>query len=240
MILLTCAVVLTFLTTGSVSGQANVTILDITHEYVPDMPSFGSVRGLGFILRLVNDMRNNSQTNNSELKMNVHSGTHVDAPSHVYEEYYDAAIDVNTLDLQTLNGPAILAEVPRNSNISAVVLQNFNIPRGVKRVLFRTLNTDRRLMFKKEFDSSYVGFTEDGAQWLVDNTDIKLVGVDYLSSAAYSSLIIPHRILLKNKDIVIVEGLKLDEVKPQVTYNLHCLPLRLHADASPTRCILIQ
>ena len=23
---------------------------------------------------------------------------------------------------------------------------------------------------------SYVGFTEDGAQWLVDNTDIKLVG----------------------------------------------------------------
>ena len=31
-------------------------------------------------------------------------------------------------------------------------------------------------MFKKKFDSSYVGFTEDGAQWLVENTDIKLVG----------------------------------------------------------------
>lgn len=27
-----------------------------------------------------------------------------------------------------------------------------------------------------EFDSSYVGFTQDGAQYLVDNTDIKLVG----------------------------------------------------------------
>lgn len=26
------------------------------------------------------------------------------------------------------------------------------------------------------FDSSYVGFTQDGAQYLVDNTDIKLVG----------------------------------------------------------------
>jgi hypothetical protein len=26
---------------------------------------------------------------------------------------------------------------------------------------------------------SYVGFTEDGAQWLVDNTDIKLVGKEY-------------------------------------------------------------
>lgn len=28
----------------------------------------------------------------------------------------------------------------------------------------------------KQFDSSYTGFTEDGAKWLVDNTDIKLVG----------------------------------------------------------------
>ena len=31
-------------------------------------------------------------------------------------------------------------------------------------------------MFKKEFDTSYVGFTKDGAKWLVENTDIKLVG----------------------------------------------------------------
>jgi kynurenine formamidase len=31
-------------------------------------------------------------------------------------------------------------------------------------------------MFKKEFDTSYVGFMKDGAKWLVENTDIKLVG----------------------------------------------------------------
>jgi hypothetical protein len=31
-------------------------------------------------------------------------------------------------------------------------------------------------MWKPAGDLSYVGFTEDGAQWLVDNTDIKLVG----------------------------------------------------------------
>lgn len=34
----------------------------------------------------------------------------------------------------------------------------------------------RKLMWKKEFDTSYVGFTKGGAQWLVDNTDIKLIG----------------------------------------------------------------
>ena len=31
-------------------------------------------------------------------------------------------------------------------------------------------------MFKKEFDSSYVGFMKDGAKWLVENTDVKLIG----------------------------------------------------------------
>ncbi|KAK7281313.1 hypothetical protein RIF29_09179 [Crotalaria pallida] len=34
----------------------------------------------------------------------------------------------------------------------------------------------RWLMFKKEFDSSYMGFKKDGTKWLVENTDIKLVG----------------------------------------------------------------
>lgn len=31
-------------------------------------------------------------------------------------------------------------------------------------------------MWQKRFDTSYVGFMKDGAQWLKDNTDIKLVG----------------------------------------------------------------
>ena len=34
-------------------------------------------------------------------------------------------------------------------------------------------------MFKEEFDTSYVGFMKDGARWLVENTDIKLVGKIY-------------------------------------------------------------
>uniref|UniRef100_A0A453NPN2 Uncharacterized protein n=1 Tax=Aegilops tauschii subsp. strangulata TaxID=200361 RepID=A0A453NPN2_AEGTS len=73
-----------------------------------------------------------------------------------------------------------------------------NIPKGVRRVLFRTLNTDRGLMWKAAGDMSYVGFTEDGAQWLVDNTDIKLVGIDYISVAAFDHLISAHVAFFKN------------------------------------------
>ncbi|PNT20536.1 hypothetical protein POPTR_009G097300v4 [Populus trichocarpa] len=218
----------------------NGRIFDITHEINPNMPTWESKDGLGQFIWLVDSMKNGSKLNSSQFKLSTHTGTHIDAPGHVYEEYYEAGYNVNSLDLGVLNGPALLVDVPRDSNITAEVMKSLNIPRGVRRVLFRTLNTDRKLMYKKEFDSSYVAFMEDGAKWLVENTDIKLVGVDYLSSAAYVNTIPPHLIFLKKRQIILVEGLKLDNIIPG-HYNVHCLPLRmLDADGSPARCILIK
>ncbi|KAI3703565.1 hypothetical protein L1987_73732 [Smallanthus sonchifolius] len=215
-------------------------IFDISHQYHPDMPSWGSDDGLGQFLRLPASMKNGSLANNSEMKMPTHTGTHVDAPGHVYDHYFDAGFDVDTLDLRVLNGPALLVDVPRDKNITAEVMKSLHIPRGVRRVLFRTLNTDRRLMWKKQFDTSYVGFMKDGAQWLKDNTDIQLVGIDYLSVAAYDDLIPSHLVFLESREIILVEGLKLEDIEAGI-YNVHCLPLRLlGAEGSPIRCILIK
>ncbi|XP_050209965.1 cyclase-like protein 2 [Mercurialis annua] len=218
----------------------NGKIYDITHRVNPDMPSWDSKNGVGEYIKLVNSMKNGSLFNDSELKFNTHTGTHIDAPSHFYEKYYDAGFDTDTVDLRILNGPALLVDVPRDSNITAKVMQSLKIPKGVTRVLFRTLNSDRKLMFKKEFDSSYTGFMSDGAKWLVENTDIRLVGVDYLSVASYVDILPTHLVFLKNREVTPVEALKLDGVKAGV-YDLHCLPMRvLGADGSPTRCILIE
>ncbi|KAL3517078.1 hypothetical protein ACH5RR_023980 [Cinchona calisaya] len=214
-------------------------IIDITHQINPDTPT-GTPEGIGQYLTLLLSMKNESDYNFSELKIPVHAGTHVDAPGHMYDHYYDAGFDVDTLDLGVLNGPALLVDVPRDKNLTAEVMKSLNIPRGVRRVLFRTLNTDRRLMHKKEFDTSYVGFMKDGAQWLVDHTDIKLVGIDYLSVAAFDDLIPSHLVFLESREIILVEGLKLDGVQPGI-YSVHCLPLRLlGAEGSPIRCILIK
>ncbi|CAJ2630546.1 unnamed protein product [Trifolium pratense] len=214
-------------------------IYDISHRYFPDLPVWDSDEGLGHFLRLTYSIKNGSRANGSAFQLGAHTGTHVDAPGHFYDNYYDAGFDVDSLDLQLLNGLTLLVDVPRTSNITAEVMKSLNIPKGVKRVLFRTLNTDRRLMFKKEFDSSFVGFLEDGAKWLVENTDIKLVGVDYLSAAAYVHSVESHLVFLESREIILVEGLKLDGV-PTGLYSLNCLPLRLvGSEASPIRCILI-
>ncbi|XP_050209962.1 cyclase-like protein 2 [Mercurialis annua] len=215
-------------------------IFDISHRITTKMPSLGSDDGLGHFLWLPASMKNGSLANNSEMKLPCHLGTHVDAPGHVFDHYFDAGFDVDSLDLEVLNGPALLVDVPRDSNITAEVMKSLHISKGVRRVLFRTLNTDRQLMFKPQLVTNFVGFTKDGAQWLVENTDIKLVGIDYLSIAAYSDLIPSHLVFLEGREIIIVEGLKLDNVQPGI-YSVHCLPLRLvGAEGSPIRCILIK
>lgn len=87
-------------------------ILDITHYYREDMPSWESDGGVGQFLWLPASMRNGSLANNSEMRMPTHTGTHVDAPGHVFQHYFDAGFDVDTLDLDVLNGEITLPPPP--------------------------------------------------------------------------------------------------------------------------------
>ncbi|KAI6701379.1 hypothetical protein NL676_015703 [Syzygium grande] len=93
-------------------------IFDISHRITSDMPSWKSDDGLGQFVRLAASMKNGSLANNSDMKLPAHTGTHVDAPGHVFNHYFDAGFDVGTLDLAVLNGPALLVDVPRDKNLT--------------------------------------------------------------------------------------------------------------------------
>ncbi|CAI9765587.1 unnamed protein product [Fraxinus pennsylvanica] len=206
----------------------NAKFIDISHEYVPGLPKYDSPTGLGAFMRTSTIIGvGNNKFNTRIFILSTDCGTHV-----------KAFTDVESLDLTILNGPALVVEVPKDKNITAEVMQSLSIPKGVKRVLFRTVNTERRLMYKMEFDSSYTGFQKDGAEWLVKNTDVKLIGLDYLSVAVKPDKADVYQVL--GKDVIPVEGLNLDKVKSG-EYFLHCLPLRMsEANAAPTRCILLR
>lgn len=79
----------------------NGRIYDISHRYSKEMAYF---EGMGYHLWLQASMKNGSIGNLSELKLNMHAGTHVDAPGHVFDDYFDAGFDVDSLDLDVLNG----------------------------------------------------------------------------------------------------------------------------------------
>lgn len=80
-------------------------IIDITHRITPELVSWGSGGfGLGQFLWLKKSIKKGDNANSSFMKLSVHTGTHVDAPGHFIDSYFDAGFDVDNLDLNVLNG----------------------------------------------------------------------------------------------------------------------------------------
>ncbi|CAL8468967.1 g8508 [Coccomyxa elongata] len=215
-------------------------IIDISVGLSSRTVAMDSETGLGDFRYLMNAIDDGDFFNGSGLRdLSAHAGTHVDSPGHFINEAYHAKKGVHQLDLDILNGPAAVIEVPDNTNITAEALERLAIPSGTVRILFKTLNTKKKLMTQTKFEPSYTAVTKDGAEWIVAHPSIRLVGIDYLSVAHYADLIEPHIVLLSD-EIIPLEGLVLEGVEPGL-YTLHCLPLKLvDSDGAPTRCILEQ
>jgi arylformamidase len=170
--------------------------------------------------------------NATELRMDVHVGTHFDAPLHTLAD----GGDVGSVPLERLNGPVHVADVPGVRRIGAEALDAAAVPAGTTRLLLRTLNSAEPELWQGPFDEDYAALTVEGASWIVDH-GIELVGIDYLSIQRYEDPIDTHLVLL-SAAVVILEGLVLRDVAPGA-YRLACLPLALpEAEAAPARAIL--
>jgi arylformamidase len=169
----------------------------------------------------------------SRLDIGAHTGTHVDAPVH----FFQGGGSVDSFNLDLLVGPARVVHALEADVLSAGVLEALAIPPGTERVLFRTRNSERWAQGEEEFWTDYVGITDDGAQWLIEQ-GVRLVGIDYLSVAPFDELVAPHRTLL-GAGLIVVEGLDLSGVAAGV-YQLVCLPLKVvGGDGAPARAILM-
>jgi arylformamidase len=172
--------------------------------------------------------------NVSRLDFGSHTGTHVDAPKH----FFDDGAGVDELQLDVLMGPArLIAFAEAVTSIGESELGPHDLD-GVTRLLMRTRNSDWLASGSSDFHQDYTYLAPDGAEYLV-GLGIKLVGVDYLSVEQFrSGHHKTHRTLL-SAGVVIVEGLVLG-APPPGDYELRCLPLRLAGlDGAPARAVLV-
>ena len=182
----------------------------------------------------VQKMEEGAVCNVTRVNMGAHTGTHLDATLHFIED----GLGIEVLDLHTLIGPALVVDAGEAQEITASVLDSLNIAPNTTRLLIKTTNSQRWVKGETEFYEEFVGFTADGAQWLVDH-GVKLIGVDYLSVAAYKDLVTPHQILL-GASIIPVEALNLHNIPPG-EYQFICLPILLHgSDGAPCRAVLME
>ncbi|GLJ11374.1 hypothetical protein SUGI_0154330 [Cryptomeria japonica] len=53
--------------------------------------------------------------------------THMDFPALFYKEYYEAGLDVDTLDLYFSNEPALVVDDPRDTNIVVAIVSKLHL-----------------------------------------------------------------------------------------------------------------
>ncbi len=166
----------------------------------------------------------------TRLDLSAHSGTHIDAPSHILA----GGKGVDHIDMDQLMGIARVCRYDGKTHIGRNELMKMPLE-GVSRLLLRTGNSD--FINDINFKTEYLSLTEDGAKYLVEK-GVRLVAVDYLSIDVFDTTYYPvHRVLLA-AGAIIVEGVDLSGV-PEGDFELICLPLNLeNTDGAPARIVL--
>ncbi len=182
-------------------------------------------------IRRVKDIEHGDTANLSNISMGAHSGTHIDAPLHFFQE----GISIDKMPVDTTIGRARVIEITDTESIKPSELLQHRIRRG-ERILFKTRNSSPAGQ-TDEFVEDFVFISDDAARFLVER-GIRLAGVDYLSVGSFKhggSYV--HKTLLGG-GVWLIEGLDLSRVS-HGKYDLICLPLRLaQGDGAPARAIL--
>ncbi len=208
--------------------------IDITFPFPVDrpMPYFPTDPQPPSVTRIYDRTKGDPVTM-SQININSHNGTHIDAPFHFMAE--GTTIDMMPLD--TAIGPARVIEIKDPVSIKLEEVESYDIKEG-ERILFKTKNSSYAYK-TTDFFTDYVYCANEVAYYLKDKK-IRLVGVDYVTIGNHKDLEnikTVHETLLGN-GIYIIEMLNLDGVTPG-NYEMICLPLRMEkGDAGPCRAII--
>ena len=203
-------------------------LIDVSVPLDAQLPTYP--HNTPFSLEPIKRIARGDSSNVSTLHMSAHTGTHVDAPRH----FFDEGPGTESLPLELLIGRARVIEVNSRAGVAAKDLDAIDLADDI-RVLIKTLNS--RLWGAPEFHEDYVGVLESGAKHLVEH-GIKVVGVDYLSVEKFHNPGAPAHHILLGAGTIVIEGLDLRGIEPGV-YEMFCLPLRVvGSDGAPARVVL--
>jgi arylformamidase len=160
-----------------------------------------------------------------------HTGTHIDFPAHVIH----GGKTSSDFPVHSLIGPGLIIEVPdQEKSITKAFVKSQTSISPNDFVFFKTANS--KISKQAAFTEKYVYIEPDAAEELM-LMGVKIVGIDYISVDSYEAENLPvHHTFLSN-DILIVEGLELNDV-PIGRCEIYILPNNIPGmDGLPVRVI---
>lgn len=204
-------------------------IIDISREIHEDMVVYKN-RDSKRIKRLVGARHEVNHYHESRIEMDMHTGTHADAPLHMLEKGHT----IESYSLKAFLGKVKVFDLTglEEKYIQRKDLLSLPIQEG-DRIILKTKNS-----YDREYNLEFVYLEEDAAQFLAEKKIICL-GMDAMSIERDKPGHPTHKIIL-GAGIAVIEDLQLAEVEAG-EYFLAALPLKIRgAEASPLRAVLIQ
>lgn len=202
-------------------------IYDISMEIFQEMPVYKGKEEKKPIFKVQSDFKSGSSYE-TRLDINLHTGTHMDAPLHMIE----GGETLESIGLEEVITKCRVIDLTHaTEKISKINLEAKEISEG-DFILFKTRNSTEDILEK-----DFIYLDKAGAKYLRDKK-IKGVGIDSLGIERDQPGHETHTMLFE-AGIVILEGLKLDEVD-EGEYFLFAAPLKIKGvEAAPVRAVLI-
>ena len=180
-------------------------------------------------IEVVRDFENGSGAHESKIGLELHTGTHMDAPLHMIEGGQDSSF----FNIQDMVVPCKVMDF---TDVTDGITEKDLIGRDINAgdyIILKTKNSSEDF-----FNPSFIYLKESGAKYLA-KIRIKGIGTDFLGIERSQADHETHKVLLRN-GIYILEGLRLKEV-PEGNYTLIAAPLNIiGVEASPVRALLIS
>ena len=171
----------------------------------------------------------NGYVTETRLELDVHSGTHIDAPLHMVVK----GDTFETIPMENLVGQCKVFDLTDvEDGISKKDLEKFEIIKD-DFILLKTKNS-----FEDTFNFDFIYLAQDGAEYLSE-LGVRGVGIDTLGIERSQEGHPTHKTLFTN-NIIIIEGLRLKEIE-QREYFMVAAPLKLvGTDGAPARVLLFE
>jgi arylformamidase len=171
----------------------------------------------------------NDYVTESRVDMDVHTGTHIDAPLHMVKN----GETFETISLEKLVGVCKVFDLTNvDDKISKADIAQLDIQEN-DFVLFKTKNS-----LEDAFNFEFIYVAEDAAQYLAEKK-VRGVGIDALGVERNQPGHPTHKTLF-GSGVIVIEGLRLKDV-PEGEYFMIAAPLKLvGTDAAPARVLLFE
>jgi kynurenine formamidase len=211
-------------------------LIDLSHTIATGMMQVATLPPVD-VCR-ISSLAEGARTNGQALRMSGHSGTHIDAPLHVF----DGLASIDAIATDRFVGPGVALSVPKEACDPITPADLEAASRGLLRpgdmVLLHT-GWDR-YYGDPVYLTEYPSLTLEAADWLVER-QVPLVALDMLSPDLPSNRrppdaqLVVHRRLLGN-DVLIAENLTGIGAVVGRRLLVHALPLKIaEGDGAPSR-----